>query len=269
MDTLLDALQEGRLFELPENDKADAMQFLAHIIEAFPDIPPGTDIVSDVLAREKAINSSIGNGWACPQAKVPFEGDLMCVVGWSPKGIDYGARDGRAVSLMVMHLVPINQRNHYLREISILAKAIEARPADVSRLERAADLNDVRNYLLDLISETKGIVGPDSRARMIKLQAKMMPEPQGVWDVAGLTVEPVTLIFGPGMQKPLVLGHNAGLVEWLDSASGVLEAIETDGFYQNGSWRIMRWQSTNFQGGRVLYKCIAMATGGLPVRKSR
>ena len=29
MDTLLDALQEGRLFELPENDKTHALQFLA------------------------------------------------------------------------------------------------------------------------------------------------------------------------------------------------------------------------------------------------
>ena len=34
MDTLLEALQEGRLIELPENDKEHALQFLAHIIEA-------------------------------------------------------------------------------------------------------------------------------------------------------------------------------------------------------------------------------------------
>ena len=45
MDSILDALQEGRLFELPENDKDHALQFLAHIIEAFPQIPTGTDIV--------------------------------------------------------------------------------------------------------------------------------------------------------------------------------------------------------------------------------
>lgn len=41
MDSILDALQEGRLFELPENDKNHALQFLAHIIEAFPQIPTG------------------------------------------------------------------------------------------------------------------------------------------------------------------------------------------------------------------------------------
>ncbi len=52
MDTLLDALQEGRLFELPENDKAHALQFLAHIIEAFPETPAGTDVVGLVMKRE-------------------------------------------------------------------------------------------------------------------------------------------------------------------------------------------------------------------------
>ena len=53
MDTILDALQEGRLFELPENDKTHALQFLAHIIEAFPETPAGTDVVGLVLKREE------------------------------------------------------------------------------------------------------------------------------------------------------------------------------------------------------------------------
>ena len=41
MDTLLDALQEGRLIELPDNDKDDALRVLAHILEAIPSVPPG------------------------------------------------------------------------------------------------------------------------------------------------------------------------------------------------------------------------------------
>ena len=72
MDTILDALQEGRLFELPENDKTDSLQFLAHVIEAFPQIPATTDIVGLVMNREQATNTALGNGWACPHARVPF-----------------------------------------------------------------------------------------------------------------------------------------------------------------------------------------------------
>jgi hypothetical protein len=45
MDSLLDALQEGRLIELLDNNKEDALQFLAHIIEAIPSLPAGTDVM--------------------------------------------------------------------------------------------------------------------------------------------------------------------------------------------------------------------------------
>ena len=142
MDTILDALQEGRLFELPENDKAHALQFLAHIIEAFPETAAGTDVVGLVMKWEEATNTAIGKGWACPHARVPYEEDLMCVIGWSPKGIDYGAPDGKPVALVVMYLVPDNQRNHYLREISILVKALET----YSGLEKLHEANGVERY---------------------------------------------------------------------------------------------------------------------------
>ena len=69
MDTLLDAFQEGRLFELPENDKAHALQFLAHIIEAFPETTAETDVVGLVTKRKEATNTAIDKGWACPHAR--------------------------------------------------------------------------------------------------------------------------------------------------------------------------------------------------------
>ncbi|MGO9019196.1 MAG: PTS sugar transporter subunit IIA, partial [Syntrophobacteraceae bacterium] len=119
MDTLLDALQEGRLIELPDNNKDDALQFLAHIIEAIPSLPTGIDVVGLVMAKERSTTSALGNGWASPHVRVPFEEDLICVVGWSPTGIEYGASDGNPVSIIALYLVPENQRNHYLREVSM------------------------------------------------------------------------------------------------------------------------------------------------------
>jgi nitrogen PTS system EIIA component len=256
MDTLLDALQEGRLFELPENDKAHALQFLAHIIEAFPETPAGTDVVGHVMKREQATNTAIGKGWACPHARVSFDEDLMCVVGWSPTGIDYGAPDNKPVFLVVMYLVPENQRNHYLREISILAKALKTYPG-LEKLHEARDLVNVRHYLLDLIEATKKTAGPDVRARMIRLQAKPTLEAVPFHDLSNLVVEPVTLIAGPGM-KHLALTQNAGLTEWLDSASGLIEKIEADGVYQDGGWRLLRRGLVAYQGGRVVYDCLAI-----------
>ena len=70
MDSLLDALQEGRLIELPDHNKDQVLKFLAHIIEAIPWIPPNTDVVGLVMAREILTNTALGKGWACPHARV-------------------------------------------------------------------------------------------------------------------------------------------------------------------------------------------------------
>ncbi len=256
MNTLLDALQEGRLFELPEDDKTHALQFLAHVIEAFPEVPAGTDVVGYVMKREEAMNTSLGKGWACPHARVPFDEDLKCVIGWSPAGIDYGASDGRPVALVIMYLVPENQRNHYLREISMLSKALETYPG-LEKIMDVKDLNDIRNYLLDLIDATKETAGPDTRARMIRLQAKPSEEAVAFRDLSNLIVEPVTLVACPSM-KPVVLAQNPNLVEWLDSVNDLIGRIENEGIYQNGGWRVVRRGAVTYQGGRIAYDCLAI-----------
>jgi PTS system nitrogen regulatory IIA component len=263
MDTLLDALQEGRLIELPDDNKDDALQFLAHILEAIPSLPAGTDVVGLVMARERAANSSIGKGWACPHARVPFEEDLLCVVGWSPQGLDYGAPDGVRVSIITMYLVPENQRSHFLREASMLAKALTTYP-DVHKLQQSSELNEVREHLLDLISSSKETAGPDTRARMIQLQARQAVAAIPAYDLANLIVEPVTIITGPGL-KPIVLAQDRHLVEYLDSAPDLVQRLGEVGIFQNGGWRILKRGETTYQGDRILYDCLAIrAARGRP-----
>jgi nitrogen PTS system EIIA component len=257
MDSLLDALQEGRLIELPENNKEHALQFLAHILEAIPTIPTGIDIVGLVMARERATSTAIGRGWACPHARTPYDDDLLCVVGWSPPGIDYGSPDNVPVSIVAMYLVPDNQRNHYLKEVSMLAKALKSYNG-LEKLRSARELNEVREHLLDMISATKETVGPDTRARMIQLQARPGVTPLAVPDWANLVIEPVTIVTGPGI-RPVVLAQNRNLVEALDSATGLIEGMSTSGMFQNGGWRIMKRGTVTYQGDRVAYECLAMS----------
>ena len=256
MDSLLDALQEGRLIELPDNNKDDALQFLAHIIEAIPSLPAGTEVVELVMARERATSSTLGKGWACPHARVSFEEDLLCVVGWSPTGIDYGAPDGAPVSIIAMYLVPENQRNHFLREASMLAKALTTYP-ELEKLSAARELNEIRDHLLDLISSSKETAGPDTRARMIQLQARQAIVAIPAYDLANLVVEPVSIIGGPGL-KHVVLAQDRHLVEYLDSVPKLIEGIAADGMFQNGGWRILKRGETTYQGDRVLYDCLAV-----------
>ena len=60
MDSLLDALQQGRLIELPENNREHTLQLLAHILEAIPSVPNGTDVVGLVMERERVTSTALG-----------------------------------------------------------------------------------------------------------------------------------------------------------------------------------------------------------------
>jgi PTS system nitrogen regulatory IIA component len=258
MDTILDALQEGRLFELPESDKNRSLQFLAHVMEAFPQIPPGTDIVGMVMAREAAMNTALDFGWACPHAPVDFEGALTCVVGWSPTPIDYGAPNGKMISLIAMYLVPSNQRNHYLRQISIMAKVLQAVPGAQKKLDSVKSLNDVRGFLLDLVSVSKDTAGPDARARMIRLQVKSALAGRPADNLANILIEPLTIVSVPGM-APIVLTQNPELLTQADSSPEIVARLVQDGFSEKGPWRIVKRSASDFRGGRTVMECLAIS----------
>jgi nitrogen PTS system EIIA component len=157
-----------------------------------------------------------------------------------------------------MYLVPDNQRNHYLKEVSMLAKALKAYNG-LDKLRSAKELNEIRGQLLDMISATKETVGPDTRARMIQLQARPSVTAIAVPDWTNLVVEPVTIVVGPGI-KPIVLTQNRNLVESLDSATGLVDGMVSSGMFQNGGWRIMKRGTVTYQGDRVAYECLAIAT---------
>lgn len=267
MDSLLDALQEGRFFELPDNDKFDSLQFLAHIIEAIPSVPNGTDVVGMIQVREKNIVTALGKGFACPHARVPYDEDLICSIGWSPKGIDYGAPDNLPVHIVIMYLVPDNQRNHYLKEISVLAKALQS-SNNLDVIRTATDLNTVRNYLLDLVNNSKSIVGSETRARMIQLETRSAVIEQKIQQLSNVIIEPLTIVAGLN-QKPIVLSQNKELVDLLDSlppeqainkvnAAQFIDSISSKGVFEHKGWRIIKRQSSDYQANRSLFDCIAV-----------
>jgi hypothetical protein len=118
-------------------------------------------------------------------------------------------------------------------------------------------LNEVRDDLLDLISSTKETVGPDTRARMIQLQARAAVAKVPLHDLSNLLIEPVTLVTAPGL-KYVVLAQNPALVELLDSAMGLMDAIASKGVFENGGWRVVKRDTVEYQANRVVYDCLAI-----------
>src|SRR5579863_10602577 len=171
MRNLLNALQEGRFVELPETNKEKALNYLATLIEATPDLNPGTDVAGAVLSRELQFNTGVGMGWACPHMRSSHEGDIICAAGWSPAGIDYGACDQKPVHFVIMYYVPDSQKHVYLKEISSLVKAIQRKQngQDITKLQTLAE---ARDWILDLVSTALESQMSDAKARMIHLEAK-------------------------------------------------------------------------------------------------
>src|ERR1035441_5724533 len=85
MLSILTALQEGRLFELPEAaGKERVLAFLARILDANPSMESGLDAGEEVLRREQEGNTAIGLGVAVPHVRGRREeGELFCAIGWS------------------------------------------------------------------------------------------------------------------------------------------------------------------------------------------
>jgi nitrogen PTS system EIIA component len=267
MKALLEALEEGRLIELPENDKQRALTLLASIIEAIPSVRPGSRVVEGVFAREAQGVTYLGHGWACPHARTPDEGEMLCAVGWSPAGIAYGNADGTPVRMMLLYYVPDSQRNTYLKEISGLARFLEGNAA-ARDISQAASLNDVRLRLLDLVTAALGAGQAEARARMIHLEARAaagVPTPgpaavQQAFDPA--LVVPAWIIIGSD-GRPTVLARDEALARTLESQPDLTAKLLKQPVVNTAGYTVHIRQSSTYGLGRSLFDCLIIRPPGV------
>jgi nitrogen PTS system EIIA component len=258
MKSLLNALQEGRLIELTDNNKNKALEYLSTLIEAIPDIGASGGITEKVLAREQQNNTAIGKGWACPHARSARDGELVCAVGWSPAGIDYGAFDNQPVHLVVMYYVPDVQKNAYLKEISSLAKAIKTR-AELEDFKSVTDLGEMRNRLLDAIGAALEASVPEAKARMIQLEVKRAEVQTGFaggpYELARSVVSLSVLAIPGG--GPIVLCQDREFVRLLEGQPQLAAQLGQNGHAEHQGIEVILRSSTHFQPDRTIYDCIA------------
>jgi mannitol/fructose-specific phosphotransferase system IIA component (Ntr-type) len=272
MKSILDALQEGRLIELPDNHKEHVLKYLASLIEAIPDIQAGMDVEGAVLTRERAASTGIGMGWACPHGRHPGEGELVCAVGWSPAGIQYDSPDDKPVHLIVMHYVPDVQKNVYLKEISGLVQVIRKNEGK-KEVEKASDLMEVRNLLLDLIADALETEVPEAKARMIRLEAKQAavisaPELGVPADLlSSLSFIPLSVLVIPG-NRPIILSQDQEVVSLLESSAELGPSLAEKVPFSHKEYRILPRSVTAYQPNRFLYDCLAIKISNPNQRQS-
>jgi mannitol/fructose-specific phosphotransferase system IIA component (Ntr-type) len=260
MRSLLNALQEGRLIELPGSDKDSSLKVLANLIEAIPDVSVGAELYEGMLAREKSMNTAIGAGVACPHVRATGGGELISAVGWSPTGIDYGAPDGQKVHLVVMYYIPDAQKNVYLKEISSLVGAIRTR-GGMEELIGSSDISSVRERLLDWVSAAIDASVPEQKARMIRLEARQASAEAPAPVAGGVQLVPVLILVEDA--KHTILCQNAELSAALEkeSGNGAGEILKQHGQFERAGYRLVFRNATTYDKGRTLYDYLAIKLG--------
>jgi len=264
MRSLLDALQEGRLVELPDSNKDEALEILALLIEAIPDIGTKTDLVKAVRDREGQFNTGIGKGVAVPHCRVNYSGELLCAIGWSPGGIEYGSLDGKRVHLVVMYYVPDELRNMYLKEISGLAKVLE-QDDSIESMSQLPDIQSVRNHLLDWVSQAINGAVPDAKARMIQLDVRQSILENTVPQTLAAVIEnvarfiPFKLIqFG---DHHLILTADKALVDTLEHSDDLKANLNAGADFDAGGYRIAVLSETDYSHSRKMVDAVAYKKG--------
>ena len=262
MKSLLTALDEGRLVELPDADKNKALEYLSLLIEAIPGIAQRNDIVQEVQKREITGNTGIGKGIACPHARREGEGDLLCAIGWSPQGIDYGAPDGQKVHLVVMYYIPDSEKNYYLKEISSLAQAVD-KTGDISTIIKAQDIHAVRNQLLDWVGLAIDAALPEPKARMIKLQERVAAAAaaEAVGVKKPFLIVPFSVLLSLS-QKPIILTHDPDFQRLAESQLTLAALLKEGETFPLAEYQVIVRSVTNYVADWNLHECFAVKAAG-------
>jgi len=259
MKSLLNALKDGRLIELPDTDKERSLRFLAHVIEAVPELGGELSLDEEIIAREKTCNTGIGLGVACPHVRGVGGGELLCAVGWSPLGIDYGSKDGMKVHLVVMYYIPDSDKNTYLKEVSSLAGAIK-KEGSIQSIAKAEDIATVREQLLDWVSAALDAGIPETKARMVRLEAREAAASIDATSApasAPLTIKPL-LILEMAPDRHIVLSHDPALGAALEKDPNLAATLSQEGQFEHPPYRLVFQQKTSYDHDRVLYEYLAV-----------
>lgn len=255
MKSLLNALQEGRLVELPTEDKDKCLEYLALLIEAIPGVRADMDMVKAIKEREAAASTAIGRGVACPHVRSAQEGELLCAVGWSPKGIDYGAPDKEKVHLIAMYYIPDSQKNAYLKEVSGLSRALSDTD-EIKALVRIGDIQSLRSKLLNWVELSLSNVPAGAVARMIRLEEKTAKLEAFQ---AGTKIRAIGFsLLKTEANRFWVLSQDLQLTEMLEKDQVPLRQLETEQEKVVGIYRLVVLSARSYVLGRVYLDCVAI-----------
>ncbi|HPC38097.1 MAG TPA: magnesium transporter [Exilispira sp.] len=150
MEPIRTAITEGRLISLKGLSKEQAIRTLCESIEKSNLIPKEFNLQKAVLDRESLTNTYLGFNIACPHARIPYDGEIICSIGYYHEGIIYNNSTNDIAKLIILLLIPQNKSNEYLNLMAKLIKFL-VKFENLRDFENIFDLNAIQSRILEWI----------------------------------------------------------------------------------------------------------------------
>jgi hypothetical protein len=159
-----------------------------------------------------------------------------------------------------MYYIPDSEKNTYLKEISSLVVAIR-RQDNIQSIAKAEDIATVREQLLDWVSASIDAGVPETKARMVRLEARQGAAAAAAEGIAGapanLSLIPVTVIT-MAEDRHIVLCEDTELASSLEKKENLEVSIQQKGQFDQGAYRLVFRSSTSYPHGRILTEFLAI-----------
>jgi mannitol/fructose-specific phosphotransferase system IIA component (Ntr-type) len=127
--------------------KRDALLYIAEVAAAHFPPKDRAAFVKAIFEREDVTSTGIGNGIAIPHARLPSLPGCVIAVGICLAGIEFSARDGRPVQIVVMIAARDRDRAEHLRVLASVA----ARLQEAALRDRMLHAHDARTVIDALV----------------------------------------------------------------------------------------------------------------------
>lgn len=117
--------------DLECDDKVEALRELVAAFCKATDIRKPKNIIDEILRREEAASTFIGQGLALPQARVPIKEEFAVAVGRSKTGIEYNAARGALAHIIILLVSRDDADNS--RQIQLLSEMADFFKSDAVR----------------------------------------------------------------------------------------------------------------------------------------
>jgi Kef-type K+ transport system membrane component KefB/mannitol/fructose-specific phosphotransferase system IIA component len=108
---------------LRATSRDEAIRELCREAARFGAVPPAPALARAVLERENTMTTALDQGVAAPHARLDAITHPIVVIGRSPRGIDWNARDGRPAQLIFLVLTPMDATDAQLRILRDISRA--------------------------------------------------------------------------------------------------------------------------------------------------